>query len=51
VTRERVLLVFFELLLLDRFLLPLSCSQDTCNQSKRRQVVVILVGVYVTCFD
>jgi hypothetical protein len=45
VTRERVLLVFFELLFLDRFLLPLSCSQDTCNQSKRHQVVVVLVGV------
>jgi hypothetical protein len=30
---------------LDRFLLPLSCSQDTCNQSKRHQVVVVLVGV------
>jgi hypothetical protein len=27
------------------FLLPHSCSQDTCNQSKRHQVVVVLVGV------
>jgi hypothetical protein len=36
VTRERVLLVFFELLFLDRFLLPCSCSSTTCNQSKRQ---------------
>ena len=43
VTRERVLLVLFELLFLDRFLLPHSCSQFTCNQSKRYQVVVVLV--------
>jgi hypothetical protein len=27
------------------FLLPHSCSQDTCNQRKRHQVVVVLVGV------
>jgi hypothetical protein len=27
------------------FLFPLSCSQATCNQSKRHQVVVVLVGV------
>jgi hypothetical protein len=45
VTRESVLLMFFELLFLDRFLLPHSCSQDTCNQNKRHQVVVVLVGV------
>jgi hypothetical protein len=38
VTRERVLLVFFELLFLDRFLLPHSCSSSTCNQSKRHQL-------------
>jgi hypothetical protein len=37
------LLVFFELLFLDRFLLPHSCSSNTCNQSKRHQVVVVLV--------
>jgi hypothetical protein len=42
-TGERVLLVFFELLFLDRFLLPHSCSQNTCNQSKRHHVVVVLV--------
>jgi hypothetical protein len=51
VTRERVLLVFFELLFLDRFLLPLSCSQDTCNQSKRHQVVVVLVKGISDPFD
>jgi hypothetical protein len=38
VTRESVLFVFFELLFLDRFLLPHSYSQVTCNQSKRHQV-------------
>jgi hypothetical protein len=38
VTRERVLLVFFKLLFLDRFLLPHSCSSSTCNQSKRHQL-------------
>jgi hypothetical protein len=38
VTRERVLLVFFELLFLDCFLLPHSCSSSTCNQSKRHQL-------------
>jgi hypothetical protein len=38
VTRERVLLVFFELLFLDRFLLPHSCSSSTCNQRKRHQL-------------
>jgi hypothetical protein len=38
VTRERVLLVFFELLFLDHFLLPHSCSSITCNQSKRHQL-------------
>jgi hypothetical protein len=27
------------------FLLPLYCSQDTCNQRRRHQVVVVLVGV------
>jgi hypothetical protein len=51
VTRERVLLVFFELLFLDRFLLPLSCSQDTCNQSKRHQVLVVLVRGLSDPFD
>jgi hypothetical protein len=51
VTRERVLLVFFELLFLDRFLLPHSCSQDTCNQSKRHQVVVVLVRGLSDPFD
>jgi hypothetical protein len=35
VTRVRVLLMFFELLFLDHFLLPHSCSSSTCNQSKR----------------
>jgi hypothetical protein len=39
VTRESVLLVFFELLFLDHFLLPHSCSSSTCNQSKRHQIV------------
>jgi hypothetical protein len=43
VTRESVLLVYFELLFLDRFLLPHSCSSSTCSQSKRHQVVVVLV--------
>jgi hypothetical protein len=38
VTRERVLLVFFELLFLDRFLLPHSCSSNTYNKSKRHQL-------------
>jgi hypothetical protein len=38
VTRERVLLVFFELLFLDHFLLPHSCSSRICNQSKRHQL-------------
>jgi hypothetical protein len=38
VTRECVLLVFFELLFLDRFLFPHSCSSSTCNQSKRHQL-------------
>jgi hypothetical protein len=51
VTRERVLLVSFELLFLDRFLLPLSCSQDTCNQSKRHQVLVVLVRGLSDPFD
>jgi hypothetical protein len=36
VTKERVLLVFFELLFLDRFLLPHYCSSSTCNQRKCR---------------
>jgi hypothetical protein len=49
--REKVLLVFFELLFLDRFLLPHSCSQDTCNQSKRHQVVVVLVRGLSDPFD
>jgi hypothetical protein len=45
VTRERdFLLVFFELLFLDRFFFfPISCSQSLFNQSKRHQVVVVLV--------
>jgi hypothetical protein len=43
--------VFFELLFLDRFLLPHSCSQDTCNQSKRHQVVVVLVRDLSDPFD
>jgi hypothetical protein len=50
-TRERVLLVFFELLFLDHFLLPHSCSQDICNQSKRHQVVVVLVRGLSDPFD
>jgi hypothetical protein len=49
--QKRVLLVFFELLFLDRFLLPHSCSQDTCNQSKRHQVVVVLVRGLSDPFD
>jgi hypothetical protein len=33
------------------FLLPLSCSQDTCNQSKIHQVVVVLVRGLSDSFD
>jgi hypothetical protein len=36
---------------LDRFLLALFCSQDTCNQSKRHQVVVVLVRGLSDPFD
>jgi hypothetical protein len=47
--REKVIRVLFVALvawlLQSCFLLPHSCSQDTCNQSKRHQVVVVLVGV------
>jgi hypothetical protein len=39
VTRERVLLVFFELLFLDRFLLPHSCSSKHL-QSKQETLIV-----------
>jgi hypothetical protein len=38
VTRERVLLVFFELLFWITFLLPHSCSQVFCKQGKRHQL-------------
>jgi hypothetical protein len=36
---------FFALVCLVGFLIPHSYSQGTCNQSKRHQVVVVLVGV------
>jgi hypothetical protein len=45
VTCERDFRVHLSSCRLDRFLLPLFCSQDTCNQSKRHQVVMVLVGV------
>ena len=45
--REKVIRVLFVALvawlLQSCFLLPHSYSQDTCNQSKRHQVVVVLV--------
>jgi hypothetical protein len=46
VTSEREFFVFIWVLVAwIAFLLPHSCSQDTCNRSKRHQVVVVLVGV------
>jgi hypothetical protein len=46
VTCEREIFVFIWVLVAwIAFFLPLSYSQDTCNQSKRHQVVVVLVGV------
>jgi hypothetical protein len=45
VTCEREIFVFIWVLVTwITFLLPHSCSQDTCNQSKRHQVVVVLAG-------
>jgi hypothetical protein len=45
VTSERELFVFIWVLVAwMTFLLPHSCSQHLCNQSKRHQVMVVLVG-------
>jgi hypothetical protein len=45
VTSEREIFVFIWVLVAwITFLLPHSCSQHLCNQSKRHQVVVVLVG-------
>jgi hypothetical protein len=45
VTRERVLLVFFELLFLDRFLLPIIVLQALVIKARDTNCVVVLVGV------
>jgi hypothetical protein len=42
--RERYLCSFEFLSLGSLFFFPISCSQHLCNQSKRHQVVVVLVG-------
>jgi hypothetical protein len=42
--RERYLCSFEFLSLGSLFFFPISCSQHLCNQSKRQQVVVVLVG-------
>jgi hypothetical protein len=44
VTRERVLLVFFELLFLDRFLLPILVLQALVIKARDTNCVVVLVG-------
>jgi hypothetical protein len=44
VTRERVLLVFFELLFLDRFLLPILVLQELVIKARDTNCVVVLVG-------
>jgi hypothetical protein len=44
VTRERVLLVFFELLFLDRFLLPILVLQTLVIKARDTKRVVVLVG-------
>jgi hypothetical protein len=45
VTSEREIFVFISVLVAwIAFLLPHSCSQHLCNQSKRHQVVVVLGG-------